>query len=64
MADCLRSQFIRKYNAWEMMRQAERFSEERRRNGMYGFPSVIFVSLTQVAASTRGWKLLAMINET
>ena len=28
------------------MRQAERYSEEGRRNRMYGFPSVMFASLT------------------
>ena len=57
-------QFIRRYNAWEMMRQAERASEEERRSRMYGFPSAVFASLTQGTAFTRGWKPSATINET
>ena len=47
-----------------MMRQAERSSEEGRRNRLYGCPSAMFANLIQVAVFTRGWKLSATINET
>ena len=61
---CRCLQFIRRYNAWEIKRQAERLSEEARRKAMYDFPSSIFADRLQVSVSTRGWKPLAMIDET
>jgi len=64
MVDCRRSQFIRKYNAWEMNLQAERLSEEARRRRMYGFPtSFACARPLQVTVSTGGWKLSVMTDE-
>lgn len=39
------SQFIRRYNTWEVRRQAERASEDARRKTMYGFRSSVFSGL-------------------
>lgn len=55
------SQFIRRYNTWEVKRQAERASEDARRKTVYGFCSSIFAGLLQILASTRGWKPSATI---
>lgn len=56
-------QFIRRYNTWEVKRQAERASEDARRKTMYGFRSSVFPGLLQILASTRGWKPSATIGE-
>lgn len=57
------SQFIKRYNTWEVKRQTERASEDARRKTVYGFCPSIFAGLLQILASTRGWKPSTMIGE-